>query len=124
MIRKEKEIMNMAAKGTQTKIEVGNIILEAFDDAFWNGEGKEIRVNMVENGEPIQVKIALTVAKTPVEPGAADAIPGATPKKTTASATVAKGDGPSFPEPKETETVELTDKEKDAVANLMAELGL
>lgn len=111
------------AKGTQTKIEVGNIILEAFDSAFWNGEGKEIRVNITENGEPIQVKIALTVAKTPVEPGAADAIPGATTKKTTATA-IPKGDAPSFPEPKATETVELTDKEKDAVASLMAELGL
>ena len=115
----------MAAKGTQTKIEVGNIILEAFDSAFWNGEGKEIRVNMTENGEPIQVKIALTVAKVAVEEGAADAIPGATTKKTTTTTTaIPKGDAPSFPEPKTTETVELTDKEKDAVADLMRELGL
>lgn len=113
------------AKGAELKLNVGNKILELFgEDAFWNGEGKEIRINGKENGEVLQVKIAFTVAKTPVEPGAADAIPGATPKKTTANTIVANGEGPSFPEPKEIETVELTDKEKDAVADLMRELGL
>ena len=114
----------MAAKGTQLKIEVGNKIIELFGaDAFWNGEGKEIRINGTENGESMQVKIALTVAKNAVEPGAADAIPGA--KKTT-TATIPSGNGPSFPEPKtkEEQTVELTDKEKNAVADLMRELGL
>ena len=112
----------MAAKGSQLKIEVGNQIIELFgENAFWNGEGKEIRINGTENGETLQVKIALTVAKTPVEPGAADAIPGAKP----ASTAVPKGDAPAFPEPKsQGEMVELTDKEKDAVASLMAELGL
>ena len=110
------------AKGSQLKIEVGNQIIELFgDNAFWNGEGKEIRINGTENGETLQVKIALTVAKTPVEPGAADAIPGAK----TAPTAVPKGDAPSFPEPKsQGEMVELTDKEKDAVASLMLELGL
>ena len=113
----------MAAKGSQLKIEVGNQIIELFgDNAFWNGEGKEIRINGTENGETLQVKIALTVAKTPVEPGAADAIPGA---KTVSTTAVPKGDAPAFPEPKsQGEMVELTDKEKDAVASLMAEFGL
>ena len=112
------------AKGAELKVNVGNKILELFgEDAFWNGEGKEIRINGKENGEVLQVKITFTVAKTPVEPGAVDAIPGAAPKKATTTA-VPKGDAPSFPEPKATETVELTDKEKDAVADLMRELGL
>ena len=107
------------AKGSQLKIEVGNQIIELFgDNAFWNGEGKEIRINGTENGETLQVKIALTVAKVAVEPGAADAIPGAKPVSTATVPT-------TFPEPKpQEEMVELTDKEKDAVASLMAELGL
>ena len=113
------------AKGAELKVNVGNKILELFgEDAFWNGEGKEIRINGKENGEVLQVKIAFTVAKTPVEPGAADAIPGATPKKATASATVAKGDAPFFPEPAAGEKVEISEREKSAVADLMRELGL
>ena len=111
----------MAAKGTSSKIEVGNIIIDAFDDAFWNGEGKEIRVNMMENGEPIQVKLALTVAKVAIEAGAADAIPGGKAVSTTA---VPKGDAPSFPEPAAGEKVEISEREKSAVADLMRELGL
>ena len=52
----------MAAKGSQLKIEVGNKIIELFgDSAFWNGEGKELRINGKENGEELQIKVALTV---------------------------------------------------------------
>ena len=105
------------AKGSQAKIDVGNQIISLFgDNAFWNGEGKEIRVNTKENGEAIQVKIAFTVAKVAVEPGDAEAVPGVVK---TPQAIV--GDGPSFPEPKE---IKATESEQAAVANLMASLGL
>ena len=109
----------MAAKGTQSKIDVGNQIIGLFgDNAFWNGEAKELRINVTENGEPIQVKIALTVAKNAVEPGDADAIPGA--KVPTG---IAVGGGPAFPEPKEVK-IEASEEEKGAVAELMRELNL
>ena len=112
----------MAAKGTQLKIEVGNRIIELFGaDAFWNGEGKEIRINGKENGEELQVKVALTVSKVAIEPGAADAVPGGKAVSTTA---VPKGDAPSFPEPAAGEKVEISEREKSAVADLMASLGL
>lgn len=105
------------AKGSQAKIDVGNQIISLFgDNAFWNGEGKEIRVNTKENGEAVQVKIAFTVAKVAVEPGDAEAVPGVVK---TPQAIV--GDGPSFPEPKE---VKATEDEQAAVASLMASLGL
>ena len=113
----------MAAKGTLSKIEVGNKIIEVFgENAFWNGEGKEIRINTKENGEELQIKVALTVSKTAVEPGAADAIPGVKPLITPAIPT---GNAPSFPEPAATgEKVEVSEAEKAAVADLMASLGL
>ena len=111
----------MAAKGSQLKIEVGNKIIELFgDSAFWNGEGKELRINGKENGEELQIKVALTVSKTAIEPGAADAVPGA---KVVATTAIPSGNAPSFPEPKE-ESVEISESEKAAVADLMASLGL
>ena len=65
------------AKGSIAKVEIGEKILSLFgDNAFWNGEGKEIRINTTENGETLQVKLAFTVAKVAVEPGDADAVPG------------------------------------------------
>ena len=82
------------AKGSQAKIEVGNQIISLFsEDAFWNGEGKELRINTMENGDPIQIKIALTVAKTPVESGELDAIPGEK------NLTAIKTDSSAFPVP-------------------------
>ena len=112
----------MAAKGSQAKIDVGNQIIGLFgEDAFWNGEGKELRVNVTENGEPLQIKIAFTVAKVAVEPGDADAVPGLYNKGV---GTVASGNGPAFPEPKVGEKIEATADEKGAVADLMATLGL
>lgn len=110
----------MAAKGSVAKIEVGNQIINLFgENAFWNGEGKELRINTTENGEPIQVKVAFTVAKVAVEPGDAEAVPGAK-----VGTTVAKGEGPTFPEPKAGEQIEASAEEIDAVANLMASLNL
>lgn len=112
----------MAAKGSQVKIDIGNQIIELFgDNAFWNGEGKEIRINTTENGETLQIKIAFTVAKVAVAPGDAEAVPGLYNKGV---GTVASGDGPSFPEPKEDVVIEASAEEKNAVANLMASLGL
>lgn len=110
------------AKGSQSKIDIGEKIIEMFgENAFWNGEGKEIRINVTENGEPIQVKLAFTVAKVAVEPGDAEAVPGVV------KTPIAKeGDEPFSAAGARTETtkIEASDSEKAAVANLMASLGL
>jgi hypothetical protein len=108
------------AKGQAAKQEVIATILEAFgDNAFMYNDGKEVRVNCSENGEKVQIKIALTCAKVMVEAGADNAIPGAGIKKDNAS---------PFPEPLANKTVdtkvEVTDEEKENVAKLMASLGL
>ena len=109
------------AKGAAAKQEVMATILEAFgDNAFLYNDGKEVRVNCTENGEPVQIKIALTAAKVAVEPGADNALPGAG---------LVKNDASPFPEPVVSQRVdavkiEASDDEKANVAALMASLGL
>lgn len=109
------------AKGQASKQEVMAVILEAFGDkAFLYNDNKEIRVNCVENGEPVQIKIALTAAKVVVEPGDDNALPGAG---------LIKNDASPFPEPVVSQKVdavkiEVTDDERANVAALMASLGI
>jgi hypothetical protein len=68
----------MAIKGAIAKQEVSREILTYFGDrAFLYNDGKEIRVDCMENGVPVQIKIALTAAKEAVERGGDNAVPGA-----------------------------------------------
>lgn len=59
----------MAAKGSILKKEVSEKILKAFPGSFLYNDGKEIRINTVEDGNIVQIKVALTCAKVPVEGG-------------------------------------------------------
>lgn len=104
----------MAAKGSVVKQEVMAKILEVFPDAFVYD--KTIRIPMVEDGNPLQIKVTLTAAKDIVEPGADNALP--TP--ITKGGSVKAGEF-SFPEPQK---IEVTDSEKTAVQDLMSSLGL
>jgi len=54
----------MAAKGSVVKEEIITKILEIFPTAFLNE--KEIRIDLIENGNPIQIKVALTAVKSPI----------------------------------------------------------
>lgn len=108
------------AKGQKTKTEITNKLLEVFKDngAFLYNDGKEVRVNFSEDGELVQIKIALTAAKTPVEPGDDNAIP----------MTAAQNEELSFPiittkEAKDT-VVEPTAEEKANLKQLLSSLGL
>lgn len=111
------------AKGAIAKVDIGNQIIGLFgEDAFWNGEGKEIRINTKENGEPVQVKIAFTVAKVAVEPGDAEAVPGVVK-----SPVAKEGNEPSFSAAGarvEATKIKASDEERAAVSDLMASLGL
>lgn len=55
----------MAAKGSIAKENIMKQIFNIFPDSF-SPDGKEIRINTEENGQPIQIKITLTAAKTPL----------------------------------------------------------
>lgn len=92
------------AKGTQAKTEITNKILEVFDGAFIND--KEIRIPWEENGETVQIKVALTCAKVNIE----NAGGAGTVQQTT-----------SVPAP---EDRKITETEKQEVNNLIEKLGL
>ena len=102
----------MAARGAISKEIVMDRLLEVFPEAFVYD--KTIRIPMVEEGNPIQIKVALTAAKDIVEAGADNAIP-------VAKAGTAKAGEFSFPEPQK---VEVTADEQTAVQDLMSSLGL
>ena len=105
------------ARGQAAKQEIMATILETFGgNSFLYNNGKEIRVNTQEDGEPVQIKITFTAAKTAVEPEDENAIPGASNVVDQAN------------EVKEEEAskvvVEATADEKEAIADLMASLGI
>lgn len=103
----------MALKGTILKKEITDKILATFEGSFLYNDGKEIRIPGYEDGQLLQVKVALTCAKTNVEQNGENALPGeeaSTPQETTPN--ISKAD------------VEPTQEEKDNVKRLMASLGL
>jgi hypothetical protein len=104
----------MAAKGALSKEIVMAKILEVFPDAFVYD--KAIRIPMIEDGSPLQIKVALTAAKDIVEMGADNALPVSTPK-----AGSAKVGEFSFPAPQK---IEISESEQSAVQDLMSTLGL
>ena len=57
------------AKGSIAKEEITKKILEVFEGSFLND--KEIRIPFQENGETVQIKVALTCAKVNIECGSA-----------------------------------------------------
>ena len=66
----------MAAKGGILKQEIAEKILATFSGSFLYNDGKEIRINGIENGEKLQIKLTLTCAKTAVEGGDDMILPG------------------------------------------------
>ena len=70
------------AKGTIAKEAITKKLLEVFEGSFINE--KEIRIPFVENGETVQIKVALTCAKVNIEGGTgvttADAAPVVNPE--------------------------------------------
>ena len=102
------------AKGAMAKEIIISKILETFDGAFKHD--KEIRIPLMENGEEVQIKVALTCAKTNVDRGSDVAIPGATPTSVPAT--------PAATVTKTASVVEPTEEEKKNVEDLLVKLGL
>lgn len=100
----------MALKGAIAKEEVAKKILEIFKDSF--KYDKEIRVPMVENGEEVQIKITLTAAKVCVDPSGNEMIPGEV------------NEAINFEEKSNSQSVEISQEEKDNVTKLARLLDL
>ena len=105
------------AKGAASKEIIFAKILETFEGSFMYNGGKELRIPMTENGDEIQIKVALTAAKENVYPESSISSPAAVAQETvTASA---------FPEPKPVrKPIEPTEEEKANVEALLKSLGL
>ena len=101
----------MAARGSESKNIIIAKLLETFAGSFIYD--KNVIIPMVENGESLQIKIALTCAKTNVESGMDNAIPGAE-ISTTATLKAIDNHG----------VAEVTEEEKQNVLKAMKALGL
>ena len=101
----------MAARGSESKNIITAKLLETFAGSFIYD--KNIIIPMVENGENLQIKIALTCAKTNVESGMDNAIPGAE-TSTTINQKSIDNNG----------ITEVTEEEKQNVLKAMKALGL
>ena len=103
------------AKGQKAKLEIQQKILDTFKDSFLNE--KEIRINTVEDGLPIQIKVTLTAAKDIIEdPGNGNMIG--------AAAQVVNPIVEDFNFGEEPKIIEPTPEEKRNVEDLLKALGL
>lgn len=102
------------AKGAVAKENVVNIIKKAFGDNYVGDDGKKFYVWSEENGEPMQVAIALTCPKTPY---GVDATPVGAVK-------VGNGFDWSTDNTTVTSQTEITEEERINIEKLMTSLGL
>lgn len=97
----------MAIRGAASKKQVEAKLLEVFPEAFMYD--KCIYINCEEDGEPVQIKVALTAPKTLVEGGV----------RPTAGAAITSNGGVDFsqyaPKP---QNIEFTEEEKKVVEKL------
>lgn len=97
----------MAARGSIAKTNVEKKIQEAFGTDYVGTYDKKLYVNVDDGGERVQIAISLTCPKNPV---------GAAP--------LADYDFEAMSVEPEKPQVEITEDEKQNIADLMARLGL
>lgn len=102
-------------KGSASKTQIFNKILEIFPNSFMYNDGKELRINMTEEGELVQIKLTATCAKTPVSADASSEVPEKVEP-------IIPADCPF--EVKEPQSFEPTLEEKENLQKLMNKLGL
>lgn len=111
----------MAVKGTESKQNITKELLTYFGNrAFLYNDGKEIRVECVEAGERVQIKIALTAAKVAVEKDGDNAMPGIAATAPQSSQT---SEFTVQPEPVGA-AIPPTAEEKVTISQLLSKLGL
>lgn len=96
----------MAAKGTESKGIVFGKLQEVYPNAFWEDEGKILRIPMTEGGNLVEIKVTLTAAKN---------LLGGTEMPSAFE---------TAPAPAQAPQVQMTEEEKDNVAKLLASLNM
>ena len=96
----------MAIRGSEAKVNVAKKLAEAFGEDFIGEFDKKYYVWAKDGAERVQISIALTCPKNfvGVEGG--------------------NGETSNFPEPTAASSVEISDKERENIAAMMAALGL
>lgn len=107
----------MAAKGSVLKGQIMQKILETFPGSFLYNDGKEVRINGIEAGQEIQIKVTLTAAKETVEGGTPHPVEISSTVDTIAPITKTPASGENVP-------LEPTEEEKQRLAQLLSSLGL
>ena len=104
------------AKGTESKNIIFNKLQEVYPNAFFEDEGKILRIPLTENGERVEIKVTLTAAKTNLGEGLIGAF---------ASADTSIPQTSSINTPTTSAVnIEMTQEEKDNVINLLNALGM
>lgn len=104
----------MAARGTLAKQTIKDKLAEVFSGKFYvSADGKEIRISCEENGEEVQIKIAMTCAKDNIDMGTSSFIN---------FETATNNDNSS--NEKVTEVTKPSEEEKERVKTLCQQLGL
>lgn len=107
------------ARGTEAKNTIFNKLMSVYPNAFWEDEGKILRVPVEENGTLIEIKVSLTAAKANLRgsdlPSAFD---NAGPTATTPSPSPAPVIESNF------SSIAPSEEEKANVAKLISALGL
>lgn len=106
------------AKGATAKVNVTNKIALAFGDDYIGEVDKKVYVWADDGGERVQIALAMTCPKTPVE------APGVT-----TTVAVDNSGGHNFDEPAASPAVstaraEVTEEEKQKIAEMMERFGL
>lgn len=104
----------MAARGTKSKVQVFEKLMEVYPDSFWEDENKILRIPIDEDGTRVEIKVALTAAKNNLGEG------GTAPK----SAFNNEVSPNIMPQPEKEADLEPTEEEKANVSRLLASLGL
>lgn len=105
------------ARGDIAKVEMTKKIIECFGQENVIQANKKLYVNTKENGEPIQICIAMTYTKNPVGEEIAAAV-------ATAKTGVDFGAFGAPTEPELVKPAEITPSERQTVMDLMKSLGL
>ena len=103
------------AKGQKAKKEIMDKIINSFPDAFIY-DGKEVRINTMEDGELVQIKCTFTASKNIVSPGDENALPEVEKVGLTVQEV--------YSQPIKDTVVEPTAEEKENVRNLLRSLGM
>ena len=101
------------ARGIESKNLIFAELRRVYPDAFWEDEGKILRIPMSEGSGVVEIKVTLTAAKSNMGSGELKSAFGAA----TPSAF-------GIPTEKTVNPVEVTEEEKQNVADLIAALNL